>query len=164
MFLKKIEINGFKSFAKPITINFNSTITAIIGPNGSGKSNIVDAIRWVFGEQSAKSLRGNKMSDVIFTGSDKHKPSKNAKVTLYLNNKKNTLSLDENVVTISREVNKNGESDYYINRSRCRLKDIESLFMDTGLGKDSYSIVSQGEITSLINNGPRCSMRARLSI
>ncbi|ACL69482.1 chromosome segregation protein SMC [Halothermothrix orenii] len=154
MFLKKLELKGFKSFAKPITINFESPITAIVGPNGSGKSNIVDAIRWVLGEQSAKTLRGSRMADVIFAGSKDYKALNKASVTLYLDNQDKILPLDVSTVKISRKVNMDGQSDYYLNGKICRLKDIENLLMDTGLGKDTYSIVGQGKIDSIINSRP----------
>ncbi|MFW5998127.1 MAG: chromosome segregation protein SMC [Halanaerobiaceae bacterium] len=154
MFLQKIKISGFKSFARPITMDFNSSLTGIVGPNGSGKSNIVDAIRWVLGEQSAKSLRGSRMSDVIFAGSEQYRSLNKATVTLYLNNEAEILPVDKKNVTITRKVNKEGESDYLINNQKCRLKDIEELIVDTGLGKDLYSIVGQGEISSIINSKP----------
>ena len=154
MFLEKIEMKGFKSFARSLEIEFESPLTAIVGPNGSGKSNIVDAVRWVLGEQSAKSLRGSRMADVIFAGSEGHKPSQKATVTLHLNNENNYLSIDMDQLSLSRTVNEEGYSDYYLNGSPCRLKDIEELLMDTGLGKNSYSIVSQGQISSIINSSP----------
>ena len=154
MFLKKLKIDGFKSFAKPITIDFNSPLTAIVGPNGSGKSNIVDAIRWVLGEQSPKTLRGSRMADVIFAGSDSHKPLNKATVTLYLNNEDDILPLEDDEVKIARRVNQDGESDYILNDNICRLKDIKELLLDTGLGHDTYSIVGQGKIDSIINSKP----------
>lgn len=154
MILKKLKIEGFKSFAKPVIINFESPITAIVGPNGSGKSNIVDAVRWVLGEQSAKTLRGSRMADVIFAGSDGHHPLNKASVTLYLDNSDHFLPLDASQVKICRRVTEDGQSDYLINGSVCRLKDIEELLMDTGLGKDSYSIVGQGKIDSILNSKP----------
>lgn len=154
MFLKKIRINGFKSFAKPVEINFHSPLTAIVGPNGSGKSNIVDAIRWTLGEQSAKSLRGSRMSDVIFAGSEDHKPLNKASVTLFFDNSQGDLPLDSRKIQIKRSVTDDGQSDYYLNGSLCRLKDIDELLMDTGLGKDSYSIVGQGKIDSILNSKP----------
>ncbi len=154
MFLKKIKIDGFKSFAKAIVVNFPAPLTAIVGPNGSGKSNIVDAIRWAMGEQSAKSLRGSRMSDIIFAGSDDFKPLKKASVTLYFDNSDNALSVEKKQIRIKRTVSIDGQSDYYLNGSSCRLKDIEELLMDTGLGKDSYSIVGQGKIDSILNSKP----------
>jgi len=154
MFLKKIKIDGFKSFAKAIVVNFPAPLTAIVGPNGSGKSNIVDAIRWAMGEQSAKSLRGSRMSDIIFAGSDDFKPLQKASVTLYFDNSNNALSVEKKQIRIKRTVSVDGQSDYYLNGSSCRLKDIEELLMDTGLGKDSYSIVGQGKIDSILNSKP----------
>ncbi|MFP4661501.1 MAG: chromosome segregation protein SMC [Halanaerobiales bacterium] len=154
MFLKKIKIHGFKSFAKPIVIDFPSPLTAIVGPNGSGKSNVVDAIRWAMGEQSAKSLRGSRMSDIIFAGSADFKPLHKASVTLYFDNSNNALSIDKNQIRIKRTVTEDGQSDYYLNGESCRLKDIDELLMDTGLGKDSYSIVGQGKIDSILNSKP----------
>lgn len=154
MFLKRIKIDGFKSFAKPIVIDFSAPITAIVGPNGCGKSNIVDAIKWAIGEQSAKSLRGSKMSDIIFAGSMDYRPVEKASVTLYFDNSERVLDTDKKEVRIKRCVTIDGQSEYYINGSPCRLKDIEELFMDTGLGREDYSIVSQGKIDSIINSRP----------
>ena len=154
MILKKLEISGFKSFAKPIVIEFNTPLTAIVGPNGSGKSNIVDALRWVLGEQSARMLRGNKMADIIFSGSKTHKPLNKASVYLHLDNSDRALQVNSNEVVIGRRVNKEGESDYLLNGNICRLKDIKRLLLDTGLGKDLYSIVGQGKIDSIINSKP----------
>lgn len=154
MFLKKIKIDGFKSFAKAIVVSFPAPLTAIVGPNGSGKSNIVDAIRWAMGEQSAKSLRGSRMSDIIFAGSDDFKPLSKASVTLYFDNSTGALPVEKKQIRIKRTVSNDGQSDYYLNGSSCRLKDIEELLMDTGLGKDSYSIVGQGKIDSILNSKP----------
>ena len=154
MFLKKIRIDGFKSFAKPIVIDFPAPLTAIVGPNGSGKSNVVDAIRWAMGEQSAKSLRGSRMSDIIFAGSTDFKPLSKASVTLYFDNTNNAIPDEKKQIRIKRIVSDDGQSDYYLNGSSCRLKDIEELLMDTGLGKDSYSIVGQGKIDSILNSKP----------
>ncbi len=154
MFLKKIKIKGFKSFANTINLKFDIPITAIVGPNGSGKSNIVDAVRWVLGEQSAKNLRGSEMADVIFAGSEKLPPSSSAEVSLFLDNSERILDIETDEVKISREVTKDGSSDYLINDSKCRLKDVNELLMDTGLGNNSYSIVSQGKITQIINSKP----------
>ncbi|HLV10064.1 MAG TPA: chromosome segregation protein SMC [Halanaerobiales bacterium] len=155
MFLKKIKINGFKSFANPIIIDFQSPVTAIVGPNGSGKSNVVDAIRWALGEQSAKTLRGSRMSDIIFAGSEDYKPLQRASVTLYFDNTDRKLSVDSNEVRICRKVNEDGQSDYLLNGNVCRLKDIEEILMDTGMGKDAYSIVGQGKIDSILNSKPQ---------
>src|SRR6056297_975561 len=154
LFLKKIKIKGFKSFAKTINLQFDTPITAIVGPNGSGKSNIVDATRWVLGEQSAKNLRGTEMADVIFSGSEKLPASSSAEVSLYLDNSERVLDIETDEVKISREVTEDGQSDYLINDSKCRLKDVNELLMDTGLGNNSYSIVSQGKITQIINSKP----------
>lgn len=154
MFLKKIKIKGFKSFANTINLKFNIPITAIVGPNGSGKSNIVDAVRWVLGEQSAKNLRGSEMADVIFAGSEKLPPASSAEVSLFLDNSERILDIETDEVKISREVTNDGSSDYLINDSKCRLKDVNELLMDTGLGNNSYSIVSQGKITQIINSKP----------
>ncbi len=154
MFLKKIKIKGFKSFANTINLKFDIPITAIVGPNGSGKSNIVDAVRWVLGEQSAKNLRGSEMADVIFAGSEKLPPSSSAEVSLFLDNSERILDIETDEVKISREVTQDGSSDYLINDSKCRLKDVNELLMDTGLGNNSYSIVSQGKITQIINSKP----------
>ncbi|MCG8514053.1 MAG: chromosome segregation protein SMC [Halanaerobiales bacterium] len=154
VFLKKMKIDGFKSFAKPIVINFESPLTTIVGPNGSGKSNILDAYRWVLGEQSAKSLRGSRMSDIIFAGSDHYKPLHKASVTLYLDNTAQILPLESGEVRICRRVTDSGQSDYSINGRSCRLKDIEELFLDTSIGRDAYSVVSQGEIETILNSKP----------
>lgn len=154
MYLKKIEIAGFKSFADRTVIDFDQGLTAIVGPNGSGKSNITEAIRWVLGEQSAKNLRGGKMPDVIFAGSDARKSLNRAEVTVVLDNAERHLPLEFNEVSITRRFNRNGDSDFYINKQRCRLKDITELFMDSGLGKESFSIISQGKVEAIFNSKP----------
>ncbi len=154
IFLRKIRLNGFKSFAKKTDIEIEENITAVVGPNGSGKSNIVDAIRWVLGEQSAKTLRGSRMSDIIFSGSNEKKASHQASVTLFFDNSEGILSLDGDEVTIGRKVDTEGRSDYLINGASCRLKDIEMALMDTGLGSDGYSIIGQGKIDSIIHSKP----------
>lgn len=154
MYLKKIEIQGFKSFADRTTIEFKDDISAIVGPNGSGKSNISDAIRWVLGEQSVKSLRGNKMEDVIFSGTDKRRALGFAEVTIFLDNTDSSLTVDFSEVAVTRRMFRSGESEYYINKSSCRLKDVRSLFMDTGIGKDGYSIIGQGRIDEVLSNRP----------
>ena len=151
MRLKSIEMQGFKSFADKIYLDFNPGITAIVGPNGSGKSNISDAIRWVMGEQSIKSLRGSKMEDVIFSGTETRKALGFAEVTLVLDNADQYFSLDFPEITVTRRVYRSGEGDYYINKTLCRLKDIHELFMDTGLGRDGYSIIGQGKIDSILS-------------
>ena len=151
MRLKSIEMQGFKSFADKIYLDFNPGITAIVGPNGSGKSNISDAIRWVMGEQSVKSLRGSKMEDVIFAGTEARKALGFAEVTLVLDNSDGFFSLDFPEITVTRRVYRSGEGEYYINKTLCRLKDIHELFMDTGLGRDGYSIIGQGKIDSVLS-------------
>ncbi len=151
MRLKSIEMQGFKSFADKIYLDFNSGITAIVGPNGSGKSNISDAIRWVMGEQSIKSLRGSKMEDVIFAGTEARKALGFAEVTLVLDNTDGYFPLDFPEIIVSRRVYRSGEGEYYINKTLCRLKDIHELFMDTGLGRDGYSIIGQGKIDNILS-------------
>ena len=151
MFLKKLEIYGFKSFADRVVLEFDKGITCIVGPNGSGKSNVADAVRWVLGEQSAKSLRGVKMEDVIFAGTQVRKPLGFAEVSLTLDNSDGSLPLDYTEVTVTRRVYRSGESEYYINRSSYRLKDIIEMFMDTGIGKEGYSIIGQGRIDELLS-------------
>lgn len=148
--LKSLELQGFKSFPDKTTINFSDGITAIVGPNGSGKSNISDAIRWAMGETSSKSLRGAKMEDVIFCGTKTRKPVGFAQVTLNFNNEDGDLPIDFAEVSISRRYYRSGESEYYINSNQARLKDIQDLLRDTGLGKDGYSIISQGAVTQII--------------
>nr|WP_285851888.1 chromosome segregation protein SMC [Sporosarcina luteola] len=154
VFLKRVEIIGFKSFADRIGIDFVPGVTAIVGPNGSGKSNITDAIRWVLGEQSAKSLRGAKMEDVIFAGSDSRKPLNFAEVTLILDNTNGLFPLDYTEISVSRRVFRSGESNYLLNGQQCRLKDINDVFMDSGLGKEAFSIISQGRVDEILNSRP----------
>jgi len=151
MHLKRLEIQGFKSFADKINLEFNSGITAVVGPNGSGKSNISDAIRWVLGEQSAKTLRGGKMEDVIFAGTEHRKQLGFAEVSLTIDNEDHALPLDFSEVTITRRVYRSGESEYLINKSSCRLKDVHELFLDTGIGKDGYSIIGQGRVDEILS-------------
>ncbi len=152
MYLKSVEMQGFKSFADKIYIDFNPGITAIVGPNGSGKSNISDAIRWVMGEQSIKSLRGSKMEDVIFAGTETRKPLGFAEVSLTIDNSKKIFNVDYEEITVSRRVYRSGESEYSINKTPCRLKDIHELFMDTGLGREGYSVIGQGKIDEILSN------------
>lgn len=152
MFLKRLELVGFKSFAERISVDFVPGVTAVVGPNGSGKSNITDAIRWVLGEQSAKSLRGGKMEDIIFAGSDTRKPLNFAEVSLTLENEDHFLPIDYNEVCIIRRMYRSGESEYFINKQPCRLKDIVDLLMDTGFGRDSFSIISQGKVEEILNS------------
>lgn len=151
MFLKRIELAGFKSFADKTEMEFVRGITAVVGPNGSGKSNISDGIRWVLGEQSAKSLRGGKMEDIIFAGSDARKAVNYGEVSLTLDNSDQVLPLDFSEVTVTRRVHRSGESEYMINKQSCRLKDITELFMDTGIGKEAYSIIGQGRIEEILS-------------
>ncbi len=152
MYLKSVELQGFKSFADKIYLDFNPGITAIVGPNGSGKSNISDAIRWVMGEQSVKSLRGNRMEDVIFSGTEVRKPQGFAEVSLVIDNSEHIFPVDYEEVTVTRRVYRSGEGEYFINKNSCRLKDIHELFMDTGLGREGYSIVGQGRIDEILSN------------
>ena len=134
MYFKRIELNGFKSFADPVTIEFTNGITCVVGPNGSGKSNISDAIRWVLGEQSPKMLRGGKMEEVIFAGTQNRKPKGMAEVTLVIDNTDHSLDIEFDEVAITRRMYRSGESEYLINKSPCRLRDIRELIMDTGIG------------------------------
>lgn len=154
MYLKRIEIAGFKSFADKTVIDFENSVTAVVGPNGSGKSNITEAIRWVLGEQSAKSLRGGKMPDIIFAGSDSRKPLNVAEVTVLLDNSDHYLPLDYQEISVTRRYRRTGESDFFINKQPCRLKDIQELFLDSGLGKESFSIISQGKVEAIFSSKP----------
>lgn len=154
MYLKKIEIAGFKSFADRTVIDFEDSVTAVVGPNGSGKSNITEAIRWVLGEQSAKSLRGGKMPDIIFAGSDSRKALNIAEVTVVLDNSDHYLPMDYTEISVTRRFRRTGESDFFINKQACRLKDITDLFMDSGLGKESFSIISQGKVEAIFASKP----------
>ena len=154
VYLKAIEAHGFKSFADKVNIKFDSGVTAVVGPNGSGKSNITDAIRWVLGEQSARSIRGVKMEDVIFNGSSSRKAMNFAWVRLVLDNHSRKLSIDEDRVNITRKLYRNGDSEYYINDDKCRLKEINELFLDSGLGKNAYNIISQGEVDEVLKARP----------
>ncbi|MGQ9780363.1 MAG: chromosome segregation protein SMC [Bacillota bacterium] len=151
MYLKRLEIFGFKSFADKVEIEFRPGITAIVGPNGCGKSNIVDALRWVLGEQSLKSLRGAKMDDVIFAGSEKRKPLGLAQVELVLDNADGYLPLDFAEVAVARRLYRSGESEFFLNKSPVRLRDIQELFLDTGLGKEAYSVIGQGKIDAILS-------------
>ena len=151
MRLKKLELYGFKSFAQRTEIVFNEGITGIVGPNGSGKSNIADAVRWVLGEQSAKTLRGASMQDVIFGGTQKRKPLGYCEVSLIFDNEDRALPLDYAEVMVTRRVYRNGDSEYYLNRASCRLKDVVDLFRDTGIGKEGYSIIGQGRIDEILS-------------
>lgn len=150
--LESVELKGFKSFANRTKIKFDNQITAVVGPNGSGKSNIADAIKWVLGEQSVKSLRGKKMDDVIFQGADDKKSMNMAEVNLSFNNKDRALSSDYDLVKISRRIFRNGDNEYRLNGKRVRLKDIKELFLDTGIGKEGYSVIGQGRIDEILNS------------
>ncbi|UGB32643.1 chromosome segregation protein SMC [Metabacillus sp. B2-18] len=152
MFLKRLDIVGFKSFAERVTVDFVKGVTAVVGPNGSGKSNITDGIRWVLGEQSAKSLRGAKMEDIIFAGSDSRRGLNVAEVTLTLDNDDSFLPIDYHEVSVTRRVYRSGESEFFINKQSCRLKDIVDLFMDSGLGKEAFSIISQGKVEEILSS------------
>ncbi len=154
MYLKNIEIHGFKSFARKIVFDFHEGITGIVGPNGSGKSNVADAVRWVFGEQKVKQLRGGSMQDVIFSGTELRKPLSYAAVSITLDNSDHQLAIDFEEVTITRKLFRSGESEYAINGSTCRLKDINELFYDTGIGKEGYSIIGQGQIDKILSGKP----------
>ncbi|MEG2893170.1 MAG: chromosome segregation protein SMC [Clostridium sp.] len=151
MYLKKIEVKGFKSFADKIELDFEKGITAVVGPNGSGKSNIADAIKWVLGEQSAKSLRGGKMEDVIFAGTQKRGALGFAEVSLIIDNGDGLIDFEYSEITVKRRLYRTGESEYYINGTQCRLKDILEVFMDTGIGKDGYSLIGQGKIDEILS-------------
>ncbi|MFD2655289.1 chromosome segregation protein SMC [Gracilibacillus thailandensis] len=152
MYLKQLDTIGFKSFAERVKIEFVPGVTAVVGPNGSGKSNITDAIRWVLGEQSAKSLRGSKMEDIIFQGSDTRNALNVAEVTLVLDNSDNALPVDYHEVSVTRRVYRSGESEYLMNKQPCRLKDITELFMDSGMGKEAFSIISQGKVEEILSS------------
>ena len=154
MYLKSIEVQGFKSFANKITFEFHNGITGIVGPNGSGKSNVGDAVRWVLGEQSAKQLRGGNMQDVIFSGTETRKPLGFAYVAITLDNSDHKLPIDYQEVTIARRLYRSGESEYLLNGSSCRLKDVNELFYDTGIGKEGYSIIGQGQIDKILSGKP----------
>ncbi|WP_333652777.1 chromosome segregation protein SMC [Lacrimispora sp.] len=154
MYLKSIEVQGFKSFANKIIFDFHNGITGIVGPNGSGKSNVADAVRWVLGEQKVKQLRSSNMQDVIFSGTEMRKPQGFAYVAITLDNSDHHLAIDYDQVTVSRRVYRSGESEYMINGSACRLKDIYELFYDTGIGKEGYSIIGQGQIDKILSGKP----------
>ncbi|MCT4544208.1 MAG: chromosome segregation protein SMC [Vallitalea sp.] len=154
MYLKNIELQGFKSFANKINFEFDKGITGIVGPNGSGKSNIADAVRWVLGAHSAKQLRGSKMEDVIFAGTENRRPVGYSQVDITIDNHDKKMAMDYLEVTISRRVYRSGESEFYINKSPCRLKDINDLFLDTGVGKEGYSIIGQGQIDKILSTKP----------
>lgn len=154
MYLKSIEVHGFKSFANKIVFDFHNGITGIVGPNGSGKSNVADAVRWVLGEQKVKQLRSSSMQDVIFAGTENRKPVSFAYVAITLDNTDHKLPLDYSEVTVARRVYRSGESEYLINGTQCRLKDVNELFYDTGIGKEGYSIIGQGQIDKILSGRP----------
>ena len=154
MYLKSIEVQGFKSFANKIIFEFHNGITGIVGPNGSGKSNVADAVRWVLGEQKVKQLRSSSMQDVIFSGTEMRKPQGFAYVAITLDNSDHQLAIDYDEVTVSRRIYRSGESEYLLNGSACRLKDINELFYDTGIGKEGYSIIGQGQIDKILSGRP----------
>ena len=154
MYLKSIEVQGFKSFANKITFEFHNGITGIVGPNGSGKSNVADAVRWVLGEQSAKQLRGGNMQDVIFSGTETRRPLGFAYVAITMDNSDHKLPIDYKEVTIARRLYRSGESEYLLNGTSCRLKDVNELFYDTGIGKEGYSIIGQGQIDKILSGKP----------
>ena len=152
MYLKRLEMQGFKSFADKTILEFRPGITGVIGPNGSGKSNISDAIRWILGEQSMKSLRGSKTQDIIFAGTQNRKSLGFAEASLVFDNQDGKLPIEYKEVTVTRKLYRSGETGYFINKTQCRLKDILELFMDTGIGKDGYSIIGQGKIDEILSN------------
>ena len=151
MYLKRLELQGFKSFPDKIRLDFNKGITAVVGPNGSGKSNIADAIRWVLGEQSAKSLRGGKMEDIIFAGTQNRRPLGFAEVSMLIDNADNKMPIDFSEIKITRRVFRSGESEYAINGTSCRLRDVKEMFMDTGVGREGYSIIGQGRVEEILS-------------
>ncbi|MBV9079614.1 MAG: AAA family ATPase, partial [Elusimicrobia bacterium] len=154
MHLKRLEIHGFKSFADTIKLDFEAGITAVVGPNGCGKSNIIDAIRWSLGEMSAKSLRSSMMMDVVFNGSGSRPPQNMAEVTLTFDNTDKRLPIDFTEVSVSRRLFRSGESEYFINRTQCRLRDVKELFLDTGMGEDGYSSLEQGKVEWILQAKP----------
>src|SRR4051812_3206722 len=154
MHLQSLELFGFKSFADKTVLSFHEGITAIVGPNGCGKSNVLDAMRWVLGEQSAKSLRGTEMADVIFSGSDTRKPLSFAEVSLTLSDCATDLGVDWHEVRVTRRIYRDGNSEYYLNKTPCRLRDIQNIFADTGVGRGAYSMMEQGKIDLILSSRP----------
>src|SRR5690242_4245486 len=154
MHLQSLELFGFKSFADKTILHFHEGITAIVGPNGCGKSNVLDAMRWVLGEQSAKSLRGAEMADVIFNGSDTRKPLGFGEVSLTLTDCATELGVDWHEVRVTRRIHRDGNSEYFLNKTPCRLRDIQSLFADTGVGRSAYSMMEQGKIDLILSSRP----------
>src|SRR6266513_3697040 len=154
MHLQSLELLGFKSFADKTIFNFHEGITAIVGPNGCGKSNVLDAVRWVLGEQSAKSLRGDEMADVIFNGTDTRKPVGLAEVSLTFSDCETELGIDWHDVRVTRRVYRDGNSEYLLNKTPCRLRDIQNLFADTGIARAAYSMMEQGKIDMILSSRP----------
>src|SRR5436189_37844 len=152
MYLKSLELFGFKSFAPKTVLHFDPGVTCVVGPNGCGKSNVLDSIRWVLGEQSAKALRGGEMTDVIFSGTDSRQPLGMAEVSMTFSECEEQLGLDWHEVTITRRVFREGGSEYFLNKTPCRLKDIHQLFMDTGIGRSAYSVMQQGKIDAILSS------------
>ena len=155
MELKRLEVFGFKSFADRTRFEFDSGVTVIVGPNGCGKSNVVDAVKWVLCEQSAESLRGREMADVIFAGSESRRSLGFAEATLSFDNSRGLLPIDTAEVEVSRRLYRSGESEYLLNRKPCRLRDVRELFMDTGVGVDAYSLIEQGKVDVLLQSNPQ---------
>ncbi|MEO6907460.1 MAG: AAA family ATPase, partial [Abditibacteriaceae bacterium] len=154
MYLKKLSLSGFKSFANSTELEFGQGITAIVGPNGSGKSNIVDALMWAMGERSNKALRGSSSTDVIFSGSGSRTMLGMAEVSLFFDNEDGTLPIDFKEVRVGRKLFRDGDSEYSINKTKCRMRDVLDLFLDTGVGPESFSIISQGEIDAILSAKP----------
>ena len=154
MYLKEIEIQGFKSFADKTRVIFDQGVTAVVGPNGSGKSNITESLRWALGESSVKSLRGGKMPDVIFAGTETRKPLNYACVTVVLDNRDGFIKQAAKEIRVERHIYRSGDSEYKIDGKKVRLRDVHDLFMDTGLGRDSFSIISQGKVEEIFNSKP----------
>ena len=154
MYLQSLELIGFKSFAQKTVLNFHQGVTAVVGPNGCGKSNVLDAMRWVLGEQSAKALRGGEMADVIFSGTDSRAALGMAEVSLTFAECEQQLGVEWNEVRITRRVFRDGQSEYFLNKTPCRLRDIHQLFMDTGIGRSAYSIMEQGKIDLILSSKP----------
>jgi len=154
LYLQRVELHGFKSFVNKVSIKLDRGITVIVGPNGSGKSNVVDALRWVLGETSVKSLRGSRLEDIIFSGTKNKRPMGMAEVTIVLDNSSGIYPMEYNEITVTRKVFRDGESQFLINKNSCRLKDVQALFMDTGLGKNAFAIIGQGKVDDIINSSP----------